>query len=68
MIEKDSSGDILGEKKEETPDNVNDSRSVDTLLPPPGIPVKKKTKKTEKIFQHRDAQEGAGTRTEAKWL
>ena len=56
-------------KKGNKTDNVNDHRSGDRLLPPPGIPVK--SKKTEKIFQYgnRDGQEGAGTtKTEPKWL
>ena len=63
LNEKDSSGDILDKNKEEISDNLSDR-----LLPPPGIPVKRK--KTEKVFQYgfKGEREGAGTRSEPKWV
>ena len=68
LNKNDLSGDILDERKEKKSDNVNDHRSVDRLLPSPGIPVK--SKKTEKIFHYgiRDGQVGAGTKLEPKWV
>ena len=45
LNEKDSSGGIIDGKNEEILDNVNDSQSLDRLLRPPGIPVKRKKQK-----------------------
>ena len=71
LIDRDLSQDILDENKEEILDNIEDTQTLDKkrLLPPPGIPVKKK-QTTENISEYgnKDGQEGAGRRTRLKWV